>query len=153
MQTFFYDEITQYIYRSSHQRRSIKIGVLKNFAKFTGKHLCQSLFFNKVASLRTVISVLGHTFLYLTLLKKRLWHRPKTCNFTVCRNILLFARNAHVVYLFCHCQHDYDISILEDQQLNCDLKSAFIKIVFLKCSYTVLLLIMHEFFYQPFTQF
>ena len=25
--------------------------VLKNFAKFTGKHLCQSLFFNKVASL------------------------------------------------------------------------------------------------------
>ena len=24
---------------------------LKNFAKFTGKHLCQSLFFNKVAGL------------------------------------------------------------------------------------------------------
>ena len=28
-----------------------KKGVLKNFAKFTGKHLCQSLFFNKVAGL------------------------------------------------------------------------------------------------------
>ena len=27
-------------------------GVLKNFAKFTGKHLCQSLFFNKVEGLR-----------------------------------------------------------------------------------------------------
>ena len=26
-----------------------KKGVLKNFAKFTGKYLCQSLFFNKVA--------------------------------------------------------------------------------------------------------
>ena len=26
-----------------------KKGVLRNFAKFTGKHLCQSLFFNKVA--------------------------------------------------------------------------------------------------------
>ena len=26
-------------------------GVLKNFAKFTGKHLCQGLFFNKVAGL------------------------------------------------------------------------------------------------------
>ena len=26
-----------------------KKGVLKNFAKFTGKHLCQSLFFNEVA--------------------------------------------------------------------------------------------------------
>ena len=26
-----------------------KIAVLKNFTKFTGKHLCQSLLFNKVA--------------------------------------------------------------------------------------------------------
>ena len=38
--------------RSSHQRCSIKKGVLRNFAKFTRKHLCQSLFFNKVAGLR-----------------------------------------------------------------------------------------------------
>ena len=29
-----------------------KKGVLRNFTKFTGKHLCQSLFFNKVAGLR-----------------------------------------------------------------------------------------------------
>ena len=28
-----------------------KKGILENFAKFTGKHLCQSLFFNKVAGL------------------------------------------------------------------------------------------------------
>ena len=34
------------------------------FAKFTGKHLCQSLFFNKVAGLKPA-----------TLLKKRLCHR------------------------------------------------------------------------------
>ena len=27
-------------------------GVLRNFVKFTGKHLCQSLFSNKVAGLR-----------------------------------------------------------------------------------------------------
>ena len=27
----------------------MKKGILRNFAKFTGKHLCQSLFFNKVA--------------------------------------------------------------------------------------------------------
>ena len=27
----------------------LKKGVLRNFTKFTGKHLCQSLFFNKVA--------------------------------------------------------------------------------------------------------
>ena len=38
--------------RNSHRRCSVKKGVLKNFAKFTGKHLCQSLFFNKVAGLR-----------------------------------------------------------------------------------------------------
>ena len=27
----------------------LRKGVLRNFAKFTGKHLCQSLFFNKLA--------------------------------------------------------------------------------------------------------
>ena len=36
-------------YRSSHRRCSVKKGVLRKFAKFTGKHLCQSLFLNKVA--------------------------------------------------------------------------------------------------------
>ena len=34
--------------RNSHPKCSIKKVVLKNFAKFTGKHLFQSLFFNKV---------------------------------------------------------------------------------------------------------
>ena len=33
--------------RSSHRRCSVRKGVLKKFAKFRGKHLCQSLFFNK----------------------------------------------------------------------------------------------------------
>ena len=46
-----------------------KVG-LKNLTKFTGKHLCQSLFFNKVAVLRLA-----------TLLKKRLWHRCFPVNF------------------------------------------------------------------------
>ena len=44
--------------------------VLKNFAKFTGKHMCQSLLFNKVAGLRPT-----------TLLKKRLRHRLFPVNF------------------------------------------------------------------------
>ena len=56
--------------RSSHRRCSVRKVVLRKFAKFTGKHLCQSLFFNKVASLRPV-----------TLLKKRLWHRCFPVNF------------------------------------------------------------------------
>ena len=38
--------------RNSHRRCSVRKGVLTNFAKFTGKHLCQSLYFNKVAGLR-----------------------------------------------------------------------------------------------------
>ena len=36
-----------FLYRSSHQRCSVKKGVLRDFAKSTGKHLCQGLFFNK----------------------------------------------------------------------------------------------------------
>ena len=33
------------------RRCSVKKGILRNFAKFTEKHLCHSLFFNKVAGL------------------------------------------------------------------------------------------------------
>ena len=60
------------IYRSrnSHHRCSIKIGVLRNFTKFTGKHLCQSLSLNKVAVLSPA-----------TLSKKRLCHRCFPVNF------------------------------------------------------------------------
>ena len=64
--------------RSSHRRCSVKKDVFRNFAKFTGKHLCQSLFFNKVAGLKPE-----------TLLKKRLWHRcfpTKFCE--ISKNIL-----------------------------------------------------------------
>ena len=42
------------LYRSSHQRCSVKISALKNFTKFTGKHLCQSLLFNKRETLAQV---------------------------------------------------------------------------------------------------
>ena len=37
--------------RSSHRRCSLRKCALRNFTKFTGKHLCQCLFFNKVAGL------------------------------------------------------------------------------------------------------
>ena len=42
--------------RSSQRRCSVKKGVFRNFAKFTGKNLCQSLFFNKVAGLMMTLS-------------------------------------------------------------------------------------------------
>ena len=44
---------------SSEPEVFCKKGVLKTFAKFTGKHLCQSLFLNTGPA---------------TLLKRRLWH-------------------------------------------------------------------------------
>ena len=40
------------IIRSSRSQMSLKIGVLKKFTIFTGKHLCWSLFFNKAAGLQ-----------------------------------------------------------------------------------------------------
>ena len=46
-------------FRSSRLEVFCRKGVLRNFAKFTGKHLCQSLFFNKVAGLRPATSPTG----------------------------------------------------------------------------------------------
>ena len=62
---------TQMLVKSSHQRCSVQNGVLKNFAKVTGKHLCQSLFFNKVSFLIRPA----------TSLKKGYWHRCFPVNF------------------------------------------------------------------------
>ena len=39
-----------------------KKGVLRNFAKFTGKHPCQRLFFNKLAGLGVLIGILAQVF-------------------------------------------------------------------------------------------
>ena len=44
--------LTKYYSRRRHQRCSVRKGVLRNSAQFTGKDLCQSLFFNKVAGMR-----------------------------------------------------------------------------------------------------
>ena len=40
-----------------------KKSVLRNFAKFTGKHLCESPFFNKVAGLKPVIVIISGSHL------------------------------------------------------------------------------------------
>ena len=44
-----------YLTRSSHRRCSIKKGALKNFVKFTEKHLRSRVSFNKVVGLRLSI--------------------------------------------------------------------------------------------------
>ena len=66
------------VFRSSWEVFSRK-AVLRNFTKFTVKHLCHSLFFNKVAGLRP-----------LTLLKKRLCYRCFPVNFAEFSRILFF---------------------------------------------------------------
>ena len=55
--------------RSSHRRCSLRKGVFRNLPKFTGEHMYQSLFLNKVAALPA------------TLLKKSLWHWCFPVNF------------------------------------------------------------------------
>ena len=66
----FFHQYHYHLFRSSRPEVFCKKGFLKNFAKFAGIHLCQSLFFNKVAGLRPA-----------TLLKKRLWRRCFPANF------------------------------------------------------------------------
>ena len=55
-----------FILRSSRPKVFFKEGVLKNLAKFTRKHLCQSLFFDKVAGLRKFWEIFKNTFSYRT---------------------------------------------------------------------------------------
>ena len=59
--------------RSSDQRYSISKGVLRNFAKFTGKHLCQSVLIKLQASASVFQS------------RKKCYHRLK--------NIRIFSKN------------------------------------------------------------
>ena len=80
--------------RSSRPEVFCKKGVLRNFAKITVKHPCQSLFFNKVAGLRTA-----------NLLKERLWHK---C-FTV--NVLKFLKTPFYIEHHCFCQTETAISL------------------------------------------
>ena len=68
-------------HRSSRPEVFCKKGVLRNFTKFTGRHLYQSLLFNKVAGLRPA-----------TLLKKRLWHKSFPVNFVIFLRILFFIK-------------------------------------------------------------
>ena len=90
------------IIKSSNRRCSVRKSVFRNFAKFIGKHLCQSLFFNKVAGLRPA-----------TLLKKKLWQRYFPVNFAeflrtpflqnTSRRLLLNNR-AKVIYVKTKCR-------------------------------------------------
>ena len=94
-------------------RCSIKKCVPKNSAKFTGKHLCQNLFFNKVANLRPA-----------TLLRKRL-AQVLSCGFCEISKNTFFFRTPAVAPLeicLCTCVH-----ILHNLQRNS--KSYFFRFI------------------------
>ena len=55
--------------RSSHPKVFRKKGAKRNFAKLTGKHLCQSLFFNKVAGLQLHLKRDSDTGVFLSNLR------------------------------------------------------------------------------------
>ena len=84
--------------RSSHRKFSIKKGVLTNFSKFTGKHLCQSLLLNfpkfvgplfitnhlwrTASAFRTMSNIYDRTFLWkqqvVTVFEKKTQPQPCT---------------------------------------------------------------------------
>ena len=96
--------------RSSRLEVFCRKGVLRNFAKFTGKHLRQSLLFNEVAGLlpsyRNQSTVLLcksiDWFLYegnsrsATLLKRRFWRRSFPVNFAKFLRLPFFYRKLPV---------------------------------------------------------
>ena len=75
-----------YSRRSSRPEVFCKKGAFRNLAKFTGKHLCQRLFFNKVVALRPA-----------TLLKKSLQHWCFPVNFAKFLRKTFFGRAPPVV--------------------------------------------------------
>ena len=82
-----------------HQKCSLKQGVLKNFTKFAGKHLCQNLFFYKVVGLRPA-----------TLLKRRLWHRCFSVKFAkFLRKPFLQSTSGRLLLLHVICLIEYSL--------------------------------------------
>ena len=68
---FIKDRLPDWFFRTSHSQMFSKIGVSQNFTKFTGKHPCWSLLFNKVSGLQPA-----------NFLKNRLRHRCFSFNFS-----------------------------------------------------------------------
>ena len=84
------------IFRSSRWEMFYEKGVLNIFAKFTGKHLCKSLFFNMPA----------------TLFNKRLWHRGFPVNFEKFLRAPIFIEDLRWLLLYFreNCVNSNDIS-------------------------------------------
>ena len=81
-------------FRSSHWRCSVRKGVFGNSAKFTGKHLWQSLFFNKIVGWGDCFWSFSCLFLKISSLfqKKGNKEKWKKGNTLMEHKYLLFAR-------------------------------------------------------------
>ena len=77
--------------RSSRPEVFCKEGVLRKFAKFLEKHLCQSLFFNKVAGLASCE--------FCKIFKNIFFHRtPLVTASILCRNSFLFCFTVNAIF-------------------------------------------------------
>ena len=94
--------------RSSRPEVFCKKDVFRNFTKFKGKHLCWSLFFNKVTALRRA-----------TLLKKRLWHRCLTVNFVKFLRTSFFIE--HLWWLLLLLKDDCEKILFTQQTITCSM--------------------------------
>ena len=113
--------------RSSRPKVFCKEGVLRNFAKFIDKHLCQGLFYNKVTGPRRA-----------TLLKKRLLHRCFPVEFSKFLRIPFLKKHLQCLLLYFLCYIKFRTSIYFDfcgLLLDFFLKSNFAYVVFIhRCS-------------------
>ena len=88
--------------RSSHRRCSVRKGVLRNFAKFTGKYLCQSLILKKVAGLRLYVWS-QNAILLNVYYRIYVWWTKKASNNAETRILrAVSSRQYHVLAFLCH---------------------------------------------------
>ena len=77
VELYIFWEISFTRFRSNHRRYSVRKGVLRNLTKFTGKLLCQRLFFNKVAGVNFSVSWKKNRNYGLKWMKKSFWNNKK----------------------------------------------------------------------------
>ena len=87
-----------YLFRSSHQRCSVRKVILRNFAKFAGKHLCQSLFLTKLLAACNFIT-------------KETLAQVFSCEFCEISKNTFFTEHLWVTASVCSCRKSFKLSL------------------------------------------
>ena len=98
-QHYFLQSISNII-RNSHQKCSMKKGVLRNFTKFTGKHLCQSLFLIRLQK-ETLAQVFSCNFCEIswnTFFTEPLWTTASVLSNRWLKDLVQTAENCQTLY-------------------------------------------------------